>query len=57
MRKKYCESLVIPTVAGPFISLSTLTNEKAPLIMPNPSPLTFNIIVRINLSKFNTEIG
>ncbi len=39
-RKKACESPFIPTVPGPVISPRTLTSEKAPLIIPKPSPDT-----------------
>lgn len=39
-RKKYCESPWIPMVPGPDMSAKTLTNENAPLIIPNPSPET-----------------
>ena len=39
-RKKYWESPWIPMVPGPDMSAKTLTNENAPLMIPNPSPET-----------------
>jgi len=47
--KKYWESSWMPIVPGPTMSANTFTIEKAPLIIPNPSPETVsNIIVIIN---------
>jgi hypothetical protein len=34
----------MPTVPGPVISPSTLTNENAPLIIPNPRPETKKLL-------------
>lgn len=46
-RKNICESPKIPTVPGPVMSPRTFTNEKAPLITPNPKPETFfNFLLR-----------
>ena len=38
--KKSCGSSLNPTVPGPTLSASTLTNENTPDIIPKPSPTT-----------------
>ena len=38
--KNRCECPSIPTVPGPVLSASTLMDENAPLINPNPRPDT-----------------
>lgn len=40
-RKKLLESPLIPTVPGPIASAKTLTDENAPLMIPNPNPATY----------------
>ena len=35
------------------MSAKTLTNEKAPLIMPKPKPETLNEIIKLNQSQFS----
>uniref|UniRef100_A0A0E9TAH6 Uncharacterized protein n=1 Tax=Anguilla anguilla TaxID=7936 RepID=A0A0E9TAH6_ANGAN len=38
--KQYCESPKMPMVPGPRVSDRMLIMEKAPLMIPNPSPAT-----------------
>jgi hypothetical protein len=51
--KKYWESSWMPIVPGPTMSANTFTIEKAPLIIPNPSPETVKTCRKL-LTKFVT---
>lgn len=41
VRKNKSDPSLRPIVAGPTASASTLTKEKAPLMIPNPNPATY----------------